>query len=793
MTYKRSTPTPNRGRQVNVTSAQTPPDFRLNFLRLTLSATSLTAGVLPFESVEQLRDLRDTHTATHVVHRQGDDLICVPLVANAPVLGELRTFHRSDASSLVQRLIREAVLRFLEERGYTFTDVNPPTFVVRDPRRDLLARAADAAGSAVVDWLHVYPEYSFAPRCLYPRQREPQFGILLNCWTHYEIDGTVADLIADGFDVRGRYVRVADQEERAYTYPPDPIALLHLAGCVRDVVGTNLLLEDAPRLSEVVANEAWLEARRENVEACLRFSGPPNVESVLHCLEEEIFQMTGGSGRLERSREVVSLLRNQGTFLLASDLTCTFEDLLEPRQGHDVGTYRRLPRPTFVFDPAGSKTHYWHDKGLEEFGPFDTESFATKRPCVAVVTPKAYKGDVEVFLRKFKEGLPREKAFTQGFVRKYHLHDCTFQFALFDPSDREAQSYRQACLSALRATPRPDLAFVVIQDRHKELAGDDNPYLVSKSVFMSQGVPVQEVEIETVCARGASVPYTLNNIGLACYAKLGGIPFAIVADPALAHELVIGIGSTTIRTGRLSGTERVVGITTVFSADGTYLLYNTSREVDFDDYPAELLTTLKASVEQIRLRNAWQPGDSVRLIFHVFKPLRDVEAQAVKALVEHLVDFQVEFAFIHISEDHDWMLFDQNSAGIDDWQVVDPRLRGRRKGALVPERGYAVPLDRRSILLSVTGPRQLKTPLQGCPRPLLLNLHRESTFESLEYLAGQVYRFTALSWRSFFPANRPVTILYSGRIAELLGQLRHVTNWNPDVLATTLRGSRWFL
>jgi len=125
--------------------------------------------------------------------------------------------------------------------------------------------------------------------------------------------------------------------------------------------------------------------------------------------------------------------------------------------------------------------------------------------------------------------------------------------------------------------------------------------------------------------------------------------------------------------------------------------------------------------------------------------------------------------------------------------VADAHLRGQWKGEFVPERGYAVPLGRSEILLSVTGPRALVTPLQGAPRPLLLKLHRESTFQDLEYLAAQAYRFTALSWRSLFPSARPVTILYSDLIASLLGRLRYVRNWNPDILSTMLRNSRWFL
>jgi hypothetical protein len=59
--------------------------------------------------------------------------------------------------------------------------------------------------------------------------------------------------------------------------------------------------------------------------------------------------------------------------------------------------------------------------------------------------------------------------------------------------------------------------------------------------------------------------------------------------------------------------------------------------------------------------------------------------------------------------------------------------------------------------------------------------------------AGQVFRFTALSWRRFYPSSRPITILYSDLIASLLGRLRHVRNWNADIISTAFRTSRWFL
>jgi len=79
------------------------------------------------------------------------------------------------------------------------------------------------------------------------------------------------------------------------------------------------------------------------------------------------------------------------------------------------------------------------------------------------------------------------------------------------------------------------------------------------------------------------------------------------------------------------------------------------------------------------------------------------------------------------------------------------------------------------------------------PAPLLVHIHKGSTFNDLTYLSEQVLKFTGLSWRSTLPAKKPVSIYYSELIAGLLGRLRNVPGWSPAVLNTRLRASRWFL
>ena len=60
-------------------------------------------------------------------------------------------------------------------------------------------------------------------------------------------------------------------------------------------------------------------------------------------------------------------------------------------------------------------------------------------------------------------------------------------------------------------------------------------------------------------------------------------------------------------------------------------------------------------IDEVKQRKAWQPDDAIRPIFHVFKALKDTEADAVKSLVNGLrAEFRsVEFAFVHVGDEHD--------------------------------------------------------------------------------------------------------------------------------------------
>jgi hypothetical protein len=427
-------------------------------------------------------------------------------------------------------------------------------------------------------------------------------------------------------------------------------------------------------------------------------------------------------------------------------------------------------------------------------------------PVIAVICESVCRGRTEQFLEALRSGFDDalwqgayrgraqqpDNPFRGGLVGKFRLQRIRYEIEVV--ADQRAESYRQAITRLLQRLPQlPDLGLVQTRESYRTLPASENPYLVAKAVFMAAGVPVQSVKAETMEMPVRNLPYTLNNLALATYGKLGGTPFVMSTRAPASHELVIGLGYSEVGEGRLGPRSRYVGLTTIFQADGRYLVWGQTREVEFKDYAQALLENLKTTIRFVREQNNWQSGDHVRLVFHVYKPLKHSEIDAIRILVRDLIaeHHRVEFAFLDISRHHDFFLFDPQQKGVS---YNAPGVGRGLKGVGVPLRGQCRQLGARTALLQLVGANEVKTDAQGLPRPLLIELHPESDFTDLTYLGRQVFHFSYLSWRSFFPAEEPVSILYSRLIAKALGHLTLVPGWRADALIVgSLRNSMWFL
>ncbi len=645
------------------------------------------------------------------------------------------------------------------------------------PEDDLL-HASLPSGATLPDWLGLRVVFDFDDRLFQRGDGGRDVALVCEVHTRVILDGSVAELLTSGFDATGLYVRRTDVQDDERLLPRRS-----LVGRVKEASNGELLLDDhVEGLNVIPANEAFLEPRFENLERAVRALASTFADETLRRLDTRRAELASGPDRLRRIQRMFEHLRAQ-TAVLAPGLHAQFGSLMASKRPR-FPPFEVIEKPELIFDVGGRKTQRWNQGGLDKFGPCDRYQFTPKNLNIAVICQARAKGRVEKFVERLLNGMPDKV----GFLRRFALERPYVRY--FQSKSPTAQDYRAACVEALEHVTdqgkRWNLALVQIEEAMHALAGDQNPYLVTKAFFLGRNVGVQDVELETIEQPPDQLVYTLNNIGLATYAKLGGVPWLLPADQMVAHELVIGLGSYETSASRFGGRERLVGITTVFTGDGRYLLESRTRAVPFSEYADEMLRAIRRAVDEVKQEQNWQHAEPIRLVFHAFKPLKDAEVDAVKALMRDIGFPHADFAFVHLADNHPFLAFDEAQPGA-------PAPRGTKKGVMAPPRGLSLKLSGHEVLLAFKGAVEVKQASDGLPRPVLLNLHRDSSFRDLTYIARQAFAFSCHSWRSFFPAPMPITILYSQLMAEKLRLLQDVSGWSADNILGPIGRTRWFL
>ena len=776
------------------------PALTLGIAPVVFSSDRVRIGRLDPDRDGAISDLRRAHHRSHAFRFDARDgtIANIGLYPGNNPLGDVGEVAADDHLLLFAVAIEHALRRWFSGARRILKPFRP--LVCLGDRDRLLANALRNSGVGAPDpRLDVVAKWSFDLRLLATDADDrPYLALIADLGTSNVIDIPVAELLARGFDPVGCYVSTQSPEVDDLS----GFAPRRLLGRVRDILDDSLVLDDIHTdagTDRIPAAEALLERRRETLEAVTRAWYPSAAGRALPTLRATATPFVSGDGKLDKIRDTIDQLNRSARARTEGSLNVRFTDGFTLNFGPLLDeTSPRFPprietnRPTMLFGASGHDQNTQPDRGIQRHGPFHYSHNAINDPTVVVLSHPSARGRIEQFARALRDGIDdRQRVFSGGLVGKFRLTSVRFHFA--EISADTAPDYAEAATAALHELPQtPSMALVQIKESHRGRPSRDNPYYVAKARFMRAGVPVQAVRLETI-EQQRGLAYTLNNLALASYAKMGGVPWVISTPGVPTHELVVGIGSTEVGGDRLGTRTRYVGFTTLFQGDGRYLVWETTREATFDQYPGALLASLHNSIRFVRAQNGWKPGDSVRLVFHVYKPLKRVEIATVKRLVGELLDeFPVEFAFLDISHHHPLQVFDPRQRGLS-YRSFETN-QNEHKGIYAPERGTALLLDRRTALLQLVGAKEVKTWSQGLPRPLLLELHPDSDFSDLTYLVRQAFHFSFMSWRSFFPSHEPVTILYSRWIARMLGNLQAVPDWD-SVSLNQLRDRRamWFL
>ena len=617
-----------------------------------------------------------------------------------------------------------------------------------------------------------------------------QFGFVIDNNWQWQFDVDCFKLFKDGFSLEGKEVIHSEPIPGLEgILAPDS----SFVGNIKKVENGNAIVftNEGDRIFPL--DELFLRKSKNNIYSYLSYKlGENKADEIYDRLKEKKGVVYSGKNQYNEIFDVAKTFcfeKEEPVIYLNKD---GFSFTINSKGYHFENTYN-IKNPIYLFDPSGIRTEYYPDKGLTQHGPWDSSiNSEIKTTNILAICKKENRGIFTSFLHDLTNGLPNSKYFKKGFQRKYDLHQV--EHTIKEVVTQGLEEFNKIIKDL---DTKPSIALIELSDDLKEIDIINSPYFNLKAKLMSLGIPVQIINSSKLKKYDE---YILNSICLQMYAKLGGVPWVIKATNSVDRELVIGIGHRVNRSNPYVGNkeERIVGITTFFSGDGQYLLGNKIKDVSYEDYFNELLKSLKASITTLSEQYYWKKGDTVRLIFHIFKPLKTVEHDVVCKLIKEYCDYKIQYSFVTISKHHPFIVFNPTEKGFSKYK------NSPKRGSFVPKRKTNIKIDDNSCLIQMIGPEEMKTHFHGISNPLLISIRTPEDpevynsmvpfiFSDLQYIVQQISNFTSLTWRSFLPSEKPASMLYSELIASLLGKLRKIAFWNPEIVNTNLQYKKWFL
>lgn len=759
----------------------------LNGFEIKFSSETFGAFVSELSTPDDLKALRVREAGEWYFHWREGVLYAIPEVASPQrTYGKPTTLTISDHHHL--GLLAARINNRLPTKFPNYEALRTRPFEFLGKRDELVAQAAAGLRSThpLVPRFKIRPRFELDARLYELRDGDTRAGLFVAVSTKWDIVASLSELQAAGIELRGLHAvrRTPAVDER------------RLVGRIDKLQGERVhFSESFDSIQHLHEDDVWLEGSRASFKRCLGTLLRHDYEAFDKRRADAEGELLGGPGIEQLCEKMGEVLSKNSPIEIGPGMECRVLGRITARNDGNYKTVADIGQGEYCFDPAKKKRAKYAWPGIENFGPFSRDTFPKRSPRILVLAPDKATGKVGQFIGQLSQGVTSvtNSKFAGGFSKLFHLHNPEFQtvsIPMLGTTENGAWTrYRETIEATLRKSPDYDAALVAILDEHSSLEDEINPYTHAKALLLAAGVPAQQFRMATATQPPVNQQYILQNIALSLYAKMGGVPWTVDQGLAVDDEIVIGMGTAEVSASRFDTRQRYIGITTVFRGDGNYLLGHLSRDCTYDDYPKVLRENTTKVLEEMRERNGWRQGDTIRMVFHAHKPLRKVEvSQIVKDSVAHAGSgLEIQFAFVTVSHEHPFRVIDPEYGG------VAGRTSDSVKAKMVPPRGRVVQLGRYTRLLCTKGPSLIKRPQTPLPAPILVNLHKESTYRDLQYLSEQVLKFTSLSWRSTQPAEDPVTIYYSQLIAKELSRLRAIEGWSPSILNTRLRHSMWFL
>lgn len=427
-----------------------------------------------------------------------------------------------------------------------------------------------------------------------------------------------------------------------------------------------------------------------------------------------------------------------------------------------------LHKSGFRFSPDDPQAiHEDRMRGIIRFGPYRR---VTGTPQLAFVFPDGARDAANTLYLALRNGVGLFKGLPSVFkipLEKEQVIAIT-GFQLPNRHDHQdcAKRYRDAIRGWIAGNcgTKPDL---FINLHPKSMAWeDDSAYAATKAALLKEGLLSQNVTFDLI-QNATQFEWSVANIALALFVKLGGIPWA-VNRPNAEREIVIGMGRSESFDPRTRKRERVIAFTTCLQSNGIYQFANFGHTCASDtEYMGELEKTLQLTLNRVQ---AIRPEPRT-LTLHFPKDFSyDERTLCEKIITGSQSSFQ-RIDYVKVTEEDRFFAIDDESPD------------------QVPRRGTCIRLSKADYLLYTEGSEE-RQPWANRPPSAVRVRHfsNQPTDMATRDIVGQVFDLSLSNWRAFNARGFPVSIAYSEQISRIL----HKADLS-DVQGDLLRDRLWFL
>jgi hypothetical protein len=321
------------------------------------------------------------------------------------------------------------------------------------------------------------------------------------------------------------------------------------------------------------------------------------------------------------------------------------------------------------------------------------------------------------------------------------------------------ETFRSCLLQAFSKGESKTVTLLVVPELQHRL------YYEIKALALQKRMPIQVVLKETL--KKEPLEFTLMNIGVALYAKGGGIPWILEKPLMQTRGLFVGISF------HLDHKEKHIyyGVVEVFDKFGKHLecrmrMYSSSVEIK----SVRGLYIPRDDAKRI-LTELVEEYDPYEIIFHKSAAFHKEEKEAIEDVCQKR---GISYCLVHIERANPYRVYNvekESFTPIRGTVVFDVTNRDR---AILNTTGYSV--------LSFSKSRPWSG--IGTPRPLEVVLEKNTTQYSLREIVEQLMSMTKLDWNTTEISIRsPITLKYSSKAASLAPHLREEMSKSPIEIA----------